>query len=662
MTEYNAKSIQVLEGLDGVRQNLNVYLSALDSEGIFLSFREPIVNAFDEFDDGHGKQVFVAVDASGYWVSDEARGIPVENHPVSKKSTLTTVLTTLSAGGKMKKEGSGYSKATAGVHGMGVSITNACSSEMQVWTYRGGWYTQSFKKGKETTPVQKTKAPQIPGVTDAIKKGTTVRFKPDTSCFDPGSKLELSRLKEFLDLSSYLHPKLKIRLVISGKETTYFQPNGLSAFLQKRIETSALTPLSKVLLVTGAGVSLALQWMNSDVEDANSFVNGSPTSDGGTHVTGLTKAISEALAPYAGKRSKYRPEDLRAGLTYFLNAEVLTPRFTTQTKEKLRTPEANALVYEATKDQIKEFFDKNKGVAREIIKRANDFAKVSEDAEARKKSVAGLAAKGKRKNLPAKLSTSTTKIDAERWVYTVEGDSAASEAVKARDSHFQEILRMRGKILNVYTAKNDAKIYANEEVKSFLQAVGYDPTLPKEQEQKYRCGRVIIMADEDVDGNHISVLVLLLILKKLPDMIDKGMVYILLGSLYTGVDRKNKRYYADTLEELQKKAGAGLVATSITRMKGWGEAQKEWLVDLAFGSTAKLMKVLPSSKEDIENFIQLVSDGDDAVAKRFALLSRSSVKNPTLTARRPLRNGPIRVQGSKKVRMSFRFSARYRQA
>jgi DNA gyrase subunit B len=241
----------------------------------------------------------------------------------------------------------------------------------------------------------------------------------------------------------------------------------------------------------------------------------------------------------------------------------------------------------------------------------------------------------------------------------VEGDSAASEAVKARDSYYQEILRMRGKILNVYTAKNDAKIYANEEVKSFLQAVGYDPTLPKGTPQNYRVGRVIIMADEDVDGNHISVLVLLLILKKLPDMIEKGMVHILLGSLYTGVDRKNKRYYADTLEELQAQAGPTLVSTSITRMKGWGEAQKEWLIDLAFGDNAKLMKVLPSSKEDIEKFVSLVSEGDEAVAKRFALLSRTKKEKPS--QRRPLHKGPIRVQGSRTITKSFRFSARYRQ-
>lgn len=647
-SDYNASSIEVFDKLDAVRQNLSVYISDLDSHGIFKCYREPIVNTFDEFRNGHGKTVYVIVDKTGFWTTDEARGIPVEIHPKTKESTLTTVLTRLSAGGKMKKEGSSYGKATAGTHGMGVAITNAASKSFQAWTFRGGkWYSQSFAKGKEVTGVVPGPAPVLPHLNISPKRGTTIRFTPDLSLFDPESKLDMAVLKRFLELSSYTHAGLKIILVTPSGQTEYYQPNGLTAFLDKLVGDLQTKPLSKSLVLQTEEMSLALQWVNSDQEHAHAFVNGTPTQEGGTHVNGLTKAISEALDPYTGKRAnKFKPEDLRTGLVYVLNAEVFTPKFTTQVKDKLRSPEATALVYDAVKDGLKAFFDKNKSVAREIIKRANDFAKVNENAAAAKKSVAGLRDAKNKKSLPAKLSTSTTKNPDERWLYTVEGDSAAGNAVNARDAHFQEILRLRGKILNVYAGNSDAKIIANEEIKSFLAAVGYDA----QNKGVYRVGRVVIMADEDVDGNHISVLVLLCILKMMPDMIERGMVYILLGSLYTAADKKGKRYYADTMDELRQKAGAGLVANTVTRMKGWGEAEVPWLIDLAFGDTAKFLKVTPSSKEDIDDFISLVCDGPEAVARRFELLGSTGAQRAQKTALKPTRSGKV----------VFRFSSAYR--
>jgi DNA gyrase subunit B len=619
---YDASSIDVHLGLDGVRQNSNVYIGEPNSDGIFKCWQEVFDNSKDEFTDGHGKTISVVIESSNeFWIIDEARGLPIDIHPKTNLSVLETVLTTLSAGGKMRKTGSSYNKATWGVHGMGVSVSNALSSEMQVWTYRdNNWHTQIFRKGKPVSKLAKCKAPKPPFLSKFSKKaGTAIKFTPDKSIFEEGSRLSTSKVKEFLDLASYINKGMRIVYASSKGETVYHQPKGLTAYLEKLVTKTEAEIWNKPFNFENSEITLAMQWTKNDTEYLNSLVNSGNVKEGGTHITGLNKAIMEAVAPFAPKKANYKIEDIKAGLVTIINVEVKTPKFATQTKDRLITPEVANIVYEAVLEPLKDYFSKNKGFGKALVKRATELAKINSQAAMDKKAKASFKSKKTRAGIPAKLSPCLTKDRSKAELFLVEGDSAAGSAVKARDSQIHAILRLRGKGLNVYGTKGTAsKIFANEEIKSLLTTLGYNPDKPNDF--KFNYGKIIIMADEDPDGAHISSLLLSTLNRLIPQAFEQGMVYILQGSLYT-CNHKGKQVFADSRKDLLKITNGKISKDGMTRLKGWGEAQPKWLETLAFDAdTRKLIKIMPSSKEKTKKYITLVSSGPESIEARCKIM------------------------------------------
>lgn len=621
--EYTADSIDVNLGLDAVRATPQVYLGNPDSHGIFHITKEGIDNSIDEHIEIGADLIGVTVEADGtIWIFDSGRGIPVEKHKVTKISTLTTVLTTLSAGGKMRgAKDSGY-KTSRGVHGMGISITCAMSEELNVWTFRNKkWHTQKFKKGKAVSDIKTVKKVTIPLVKDKDianrKSGTIISFKPDLTVFDKGSKLVMEELQEFLDLCSYLHPSISFLLTTPKLSKKYKQPKGLAALINKNL--SALDDAAKIgkpFIYQNEVVDIALQWAAYDSENLSSFVNGSKTVEGGTHITGMQRAISDALKKFKGKRTgEFKPEDLRTGLISAINIKIPSPRFQSQTKDKLVTPEANELVYNSVVKELESFFNKNKSLAKKIINIAVESRKALAKFSADRKLAAKLNAsvKNGKIKMPDKYADAETNDPTKKELYLVEGDSAAGTAKDARDKNYQAVLPLRGKILNVFRDKT-GKIGDSQAVVDILTVIGYDHKNKKDPLKKLRVGKIIFLTDQDEDGYHISLLLTFLIQKVAPELFERGIIYTLNEGLFM-CQHKSKFYFGESKTDIVKKIGGNTKIDDITveRLKGWGSVDAEKLEPLAFNPESRsLVRVDPLKDDELKDFLAYAQEGTAA--------------------------------------------------
>ena len=610
---YSANDIDVLEGLEPVRKKSGMYIGANDSRGIFQITKEIIDNVFDEYLAEYNTKLFVEVKGDVVTVADESRGIPVEIHPKTKESTLTTIFTKLHAGGKLgvKKDGSTAYKTSVGTFGVGSSVTNALSESFEVWTFRKAWYYQAFAKGKVKTKVKKgVKPPSVSGCT--MKAGTVVRFKPDFTCFQKKSKLNTKNLLDWLKISSYLYPDLVFYLDLDGKKAKLHEPKGIKALVNKLVEDAKVEKLGKTVHIRSNNFEAVLQWSSHDEEKLLSYANGSKTEDGGTHVNGLFKALNESLKSFKGARSNYKPEDLRCGLLGVLDFKMPSPQFDSQTKSKLISKEAQDQVYETALEELKKFWRENPSTAKEIVRRANEVRSVVQSFTMSKKAAAALKVnKGGKVLLPAKLVVSNTKDPKERELYLVEGDSAGGSAEKARDAKTQEVLKLRGKILNVHKDKSQ-KAFTNNEIIDILKSIGYDPSKKK---MDLRVGKIILLTDADVDGGHISSLLLGLLLKVVPDVIKNGMVYALYKAPLFKTNVGSKNVYGRSLAELMKKTnGKGIV----TRIKGWGEIGPDILAEVAFDRTTRhLVRVTMEDAKASKRFVKIM--GEDPSTRKEML-------------------------------------------
>lgn len=421
--KYNEDSIVVLEGLEGVRKKSNMYIGTTDERGVLHCIKEIADNSFDEALGGHNDRVAVLVDTKQniFTIIDNGRGIPVGIHKKTKISTLTSIFTTLHAGGKLS-ENDNY-KYSVGTHGVGSSVVMALSSVFNVWTFREKqWWHQSFSKGKVTSKLIKQKPPKGLPVS---KGGTVVQFTPDNTIFKD-AKLPVADLHDMLKMNAYLNPGVTVELINLTKDKKYVYKfkKGVSEYVEAQIEEKKLDKLGKLFEHRQEGVAVALQWSSHDDDAQAYYVNGSKVPQG-THVTGLQKAIAEAIKPFAGKRAKYRPEDLRIGLVGVLNCNVGSPQFDSQTKTRLTSPQANELVFKAVKPALEKFFASNKSLAKNIIARASAIREAHAEFKLSKAAATKLkTTKAGKIRLPAKLSSSITKNPKDRELFIVEGDSA----------------------------------------------------------------------------------------------------------------------------------------------------------------------------------------------------------------------------------------------
>jgi DNA gyrase subunit B/topoisomerase-4 subunit B len=599
MSTYTAKDITVLQGLEPVRKRPGMYIGGVNVQGLHHLVWEILDNSVDEAMNGYATSIQVTLheDHSSITVVDDGRGIPVDKHPKVKKSALEVILTTLHAGGKF--EGQNY-KTAGGLHGVGASVVNALSSHLVATVKRDGHvYQMEFKQGR---PVTKLKT-----IGRGRGSGTTITFHPDPKIF-PKTKFQPEIIRERLETASYLHQGLRIAFQDEATdEKVVFQQNeGLTAYLKKIMAEQKAKPaheLPFVLKREGDGrdstrLEIVMQWTESTDELVRSYVNGIPTASGGSHENGFRSGVGKALRNYI-ETHKLTPkgvtissEDLREGLTAVLSTFITDPQFQGQTKDRLNNPELQQTVDAAVRPALELWLNQNRSTGDAIVARIILASRAREASRAASEAIVRKTATKGRMMLPGKLSDCTSSRSSETELFIVEGDSAGGSAKQGRDRERQAVLPLRGKVLNTEQASL-AKVLENKELVDLVQALGCG--LGKSFElDRLRYQRVILLADADADGHHITTLLLTFIYRHMPELIRAGRVYIAQPPLYRIDIGKETHWAADDLHKeriLSKHAKNG--KADITRFKGLGEMMPKVLWDTTLNpKTRRLQRVV----------------------------------------------------------------------
>ncbi len=581
--EYSASNIQVLEGLEAVRKRPAMYIGDIGKKGLHHLVYEVVDNSIDEALAGHCSDIFVTINEdNSISVKDNGRGIPTDWHEKEGKSALEVVLTVLHAGGKFDK---GSYKVSGGLHGVGVSCVNALSTLLIAEIHRGGKiYKQTYSKGVPTS--------QVEIIGECEDRGTTITFKPDSEIFTLTTEYDYeilsNRLRELAFLNKGIHLTLTDRRVVeeSGefRSEHFYSQDGLKEFV-KYLDATRGEPITESIIYldtekNGVPVEVAMQYNNSYSENVHSYVNNINTIEGGTHLTGFRRALTRTLKKYAdesGLLSKIKFEisgdDFREGLTAVISVKVAEPQFEGQTKTKLGNDDVAAAVDQAMSAALAQYLEENPRDAKAIVSKvvlaaqARHAARKAREAVQRKTPLSGVG-------LPGKLADCSSRDRSVAEIFFVEGDSAGGSAKQGRNSKFQAIMPLRGKILNIEKAQ-EHKMWDNEEIKNMFTALGV--TIGTEEDskalnlEKLRYDKIIIMTDADVDGAHITTLMLTFFFRKMKELIEQGHIYIATPPLYLVKSGKQERYCWTEKERDQICEEFGSKGLHIQRYKGLGE-------------------------------------------------------------------------------------------
>ncbi|NNM81748.1 MAG: DNA topoisomerase IV subunit B [Burkholderiales bacterium] len=629
--KYSEESIRVLKGLEPVRQRPGMYTR---TENPLHIVQEAIDNASDEALAGFADRIEVTLfEDHSVTVSDNGRGIPVGVHPEEGVPTVEVVFTRLHAGGKFDKKTGGAYSFSGGLHGVGVSVTNALSSRLDVTVMReGGVHRICFENGEVVSPLEKT-------ATCGKKSGTALFIRPNPSYFDSPA-IPLAELERLLRSKAVLLPSISVSLTIAktGEKKTWSYPDGLKGYLGEMLD--GLEPVipyfegerhsgKSAEFSEGEGASWVIAWTEEGSVCRESYVNLIPTPAGGTHESGLKDGVFQAVKNFVEhhnllpKGVKLISEDLFGRASFVLSAKILDPQFQGQTKERLSSREAVRLVSGTVSDPfelwLNEHVEYGKKLAELAIRQAQNRLKSAQKVEKRKSS--GVAV------LPGKLTDCESKDSSRTELFLVEGDSAGGSAKMGRDKEFQAILPLRGKVLNTWE-QEASRLFANNEIHDIAVAIGVDPhdanSAPDLSMLRY--AKICIMADADVDGAHIQVLLLTLFFKHFPKLVERGHVFVAQPPLFR-VDtvaqgkKPPRKFYALDEAELaaieDRLRKEGVKNHSVSRFKGLGEMSSEQLWDTTMNpDTRRLMKISVGDMNEATSTLNMLMSKHESQARR----------------------------------------------
>ncbi|MEX0932086.1 MAG: DNA topoisomerase (ATP-hydrolyzing) subunit B [Candidatus Saccharimonadales bacterium] len=656
---YGAGQIQVLEGLEPVRKRPGMYIGGTGPEGLQHLIKEVVDNAIDEALAGHADTVEVILQKDGgVTIRDNGRGIPVDKHEKTGKSALETVLTVLHAGGKFGGDDSGY-KVSGGLHGVGVSVVNALSTKLIADIYRDGkHYHQEYVYGIAQSDIKE--------VEDSDKTGTELTFYADDKIFEKVD-FQYDSVLDYLRHQAYLTKGVRttVRDERTGLDNSFYFEGGIKSYvrhLNRGKEVVTKDPFYVERDIEEAHVEIAIQYAETYNETVKTFANNIHNTEGGTHLTGFKAALTRVINDYARKNGLIKEnednltgEDTREGITAVISIKLPDPQFEGQTKAKLGNPEARGYVEQVLGEWLAYYLEENPTEARKVIGKATLASKARIAARAARDTVIrkGALEGG---NLPGKLADCSNRDPMKSEIYIVEGNSAGGSAKEGRDSTFQAILALRGKVLNVERVRLD-KMLGNKEIKELIMALGTSIGETFDIE-KLRYHRIIIMTDADVDGAHIRTLLLTFFFRYLPEVIEKGYLYIAQPPLYLLEKGKEKIYvYTEdqkerTVEKLIKEKSdkteeenEGVDATAIVgeeekdrlksagvkniqRYKGLGEMDAGDLWDTTMDPENRiLLRVTVEDAERADAVFNKLMGADVSLRKNFIQTHAKSVEN-----------------------------------